>query len=196
MAASWMRRWAKAEGGVALIEFAIALPVLLLLLFGTMEAANYYLFRQKLESAATQILNVVNQNTNVNAASLNNLYNALPAMMTPYVLPSSRIIITQIQKAPGAACRPIAAWQYLTGGSVIAPTVGGLANTGAIQLNTGDSVMTIELFTSYVPYINTAFTRGILGNLTNIRVESYQHTRYGAFGLNPVTGASVAVPCV
>lgn len=179
--------------GVALIEFAIVLPVLLLLLIGGAETARYLLFREKLESSATQLLSIVNQSNNVNKASLDRLYGALPALMKPYSSDSLRVVVTSISNpASGQTnCRAVAAWQYPEGGSRIAPTVGGPVDTKTIDLLGGDNVMTVEVFASYKPLTDSSITRSILGQNPTLYAYTYQHTRYGEFNLDPVTQTAI-----
>jgi hypothetical protein len=184
--------------GIALIEFAIVLPVLMILFLGTIETARYFLFREKLETAATQMLDITTQNTNVNALSLDHLYSALPDMMTPYNMEQTRVIVTQIVRpvdpSPGQRCSTVALWQYLPGGSKIAPVVGGIADTGSIELSSGDNMMAIEVFTNYKPLLDSDFTRKVIGN-PEIYILSYGHTRYGSFNIDPSTGKTVKAVC-
>lgn len=195
----WMAFW-RNSSGIALLEFAIALPILLTLFYGTVEGARYYLYREKLDSAATQILDIVNQNTNVNAASLDRLFGAFPDLMSPYDIDANdtRIIVTQIVRpmdpGPGQECAPVATWQYRQGGSRVAPEVGGAVNLGEIQMTSADNAMSIEIFTRYKPLIDNSLTRGIIGADEEYTV-SYGHTRYGTFNFDPNNGRRVVTAC-
>ena len=184
--------------GAALIEFALALPLLSLLLFGVIEVSNYLLFREKLESTAVQMLDIINQNTNVDATSLNNLFEAGPDMMRPFTIRNQRIIVTQISVPidPTKTCKPVAAWQYQEGGSRIAPKVDGLADTGSVTMVPGDHLMAIELLASYTPILSLEWTRKYLGDQTNAYTVSYALTRYGAFNVDPNTGRAVTPRCI
>jgi Flp pilus assembly protein TadG len=184
--------------GVALIEFALILPLLLILSLGMIELSYFLLFREKFESSASQMLDIVNQNNNVSAASLDNLYDAFPVMMQPYEMEEDpRILITQIERPPlNPDCRPVAVWQYGTGNSAIAPNIGGIANTGDINLAPGDHLIVMEVFATYTPLINNAFTRTLFANNNMAYTSHYQRTRYGAFKINPNNDQVVTAPCV
>src|SRR5688572_7165620 len=95
---SLLRRLLKDQRAGVLIEFAFALPILLILFFGVYEISRFVLVRERLESSATQMLDILTQTTNVTANSLDNLYATLPVMMLPYTAVNPRIIVTQIVK--------------------------------------------------------------------------------------------------
>ena len=198
---SLRKLWRRREGS-ALIEFAIAAPVLIFIFLGIVEVSRFLLFRDKLQSAATQMLDIINQNNNmqnVTKASLDNLYAVLPDMMKPYTSGVPKIIVTQIIKptppAPNDICSPRAAWQYEKGNSKLAPKVGEVAKTGDITMVSGDSVMAIEIFVNYAPFFDTKFSRSFLGGFQEMYTVTYAHGRYGSFNIDPETGALVNVPC-
>lgn len=193
------RRIGRECGGVAAVEFAMVLPLLMLMLFGIIEVSHYLLFREKLESAATQMLDIVNQGNNVDALSLDNLFSTLPDMMDPYMPGHPHVVITQIirpvPQVVGQVCKPIAVWQYTLGSSKIAPTMGQPAETGEIVMPAGDNVMAIEVFVDYVPFFNNAFSRSLLGGAQRMYTVSYEHGRYGSFNIDPNNGRAVSTPC-
>jgi Flp pilus assembly protein TadG len=198
-AASPVTSYLKDVRGIALMEFALILPLFLILSLGVIELAHFLQFREKLESSANQMLDIVNQNTNVTGESLDNLYRAFPLMMRPYDMDDPpRILVTQIERPPfDPECKPVVSWQYpLVGGSNIAPNIGGFANTGDITMAPGDHLIAIEVFAPYVPLINNGFTRNLFSGNRSTYIVHYQHTRYGAFRISPNTGQVVTAPCV
>jgi Flp pilus assembly protein TadG len=191
---NFRRFWRDTEAA-ALIEFAVCLPVLFLMFVGMVEFANYAQFKEKLDSGAVQIIDVINQGTNVSAAELQNIYRALPDMMEPYDAVDARIIVTMIA-SPAANCRPVSVWQYYQGGSLVAPAVGQQAEVGQIDLQGGDHVMSIEVFSLYRPLIDGSLTREIFNRTNNtVYTVAYARTRYGAFNVDPNTGRVVQATC-
>jgi hypothetical protein len=192
-------KFKKSRAGAAMIEFALVLPVLVLLFLGMVETAHFLLFREKMESAASQLLDIMNQNQNLDVNSLNNLYAVVPEMMKPYPADQARTVVTQIVRpispVPNRECSPTALWQYPQGGSKIAPNVGGGVVLGEINMAAGDNVSTIEITMNYKPYIDNKFTRTFLGGAQNMYTATYAHARYGSFNLDPVTRAFLTAPC-
>ncbi len=184
--------------GIALMEFALILPLFLILSLGVIELARFLQFREKLESSASQMLDIVNQNTNVTSESLDNLYGAFPVMMRPYNMEDPpRILVTQIERPPfDPECKPVVSWQYPVGDSNIAPTIPGVADTGDITMAPGDHLIAIEVFAPYVPLVNNGFTRELFSGTRSTYIVHYQHTRYGAFRISPNSGQVVTPPCI
>ena len=190
--------WQRREGS-ALIEFAIAAPVLLLIFVGITEVSRYLLFRDKLQSAASQMLDIINQNSNVNQVSLDNLFTVLPDMMSPYISNDAQIIVTQIvkPKAVGArTCQPVALWQYPRAeNSKVATSSGTVAKTSYVDLTDGDNLMAIEIYVNYMPFFDNTLSRSLVSG-GKIYTISYEHTRYGTFNFDPNTGNVVNAPCL
>lgn len=190
----FMRRFLHEARAAVLIEFAFALPVLLILFFGVYEVSRYLLYRERLESSATQMLDLITRETNVTAESLESIFSTFSIMMEPYQATDARIIVTQIVK-PVADCQPVALWQYMPGGSKIAPAVGKAANLGEIQLLVGDNVMAIEVMATYQPIESNGFVGNLIGSYSQY-VSSFGHTRYGTFNIDPVSKNVVTAACV
>ena len=188
------------QQGTALMEFALALPILLTMFIGVVEISRFVLFQSKLESVALQALDVTNQNVNVNATSLNNLFAALPAMMEPYDLSGVSIVLTQAVRPahPTKNCKAAAAWQYPSSSgsrSVEGARTFPVVDTKKIQLTPNDSVLALEITTIYRPLVDSNFMRDLIGDF-RIYHLGYARARYGAFMLHPVTGRKITVPCI
>lgn len=184
-------------GGAAIVEFALALPVLLTLFYAAVELTRYVLFREKLESAAVQVIDIINQESNVKASQLDNLFSALPVMMQPLrdVNPQPRVTVVERARDPGGReCQLRVLWGYGPGTSRINPERDN--RLPEIAVGAGDTVTVIEVIGTYRPILDDAFQRKLLGNLTGESyVRSYARPRYGAFRCNPETGACKAVIC-
>lgn len=87
------------EYGVAAIEFALVLPILLLLLIGSVELTRFVLVNQKVEKVASQIADYVSQvedpTNNLTAAGLRNSFDTL---MSPFGTENSGFAITIVTR--------------------------------------------------------------------------------------------------
>lgn len=202
---AFLHRFFQHAQGSVLVEFAIVAPILVLMLVGTIEISRYMLFREKLESTASQMLDIITQSTNVNAASLENLFSATPVMMEPYLPEQVHHIVTQIVR-PAGDCLPVATWQFRNTGSRIAQAGSTNIKLGEIQLSPGDNVMAIEIFSFYEPliiesdWVKEWFSKSATGSGGasgfTVYVFAYGHTRYGSFNLDPVSGRSITPACI
>jgi len=110
------RDLAKDCGGLAAVEFAFILPLMLVLFFGTVEFSQGVAVDRKVTIMARTLADLTSQNTSVTTTQLNNFFAASTAVMTPYpsgpvqaslselyVDPSS--LVARVQWSVGAAPR-------------------------------------------------------------------------------------------
>jgi hypothetical protein len=91
------------ERGVAMIEFALVLPLLLLLLVGSVEITRYVLATQKVDKVANQLADFITQSEQpqtIDAATLAATYEQL---MSPYGTDGSGFVLSVIQHDPSPA---------------------------------------------------------------------------------------------
>lgn len=180
--------------GSALIEFAVSLPVLLIMMVGIIEVTRYILFREKLESAAVQMIDIVNQGVVTDRNSLNAIYSTADALLSPFTNSSPQVTISMVDH-PQATGRSCVGWQYGAAPSRIG-SKGATANLAGFNLPENDQVMVIEMQARYVPILDTGWTREWFNSSSGgIYVKSYAHTRLTAFRVDPVTGQFINNAC-
>ncbi|MBR1224661.1 pilus assembly protein [Bradyrhizobium sp. AUGA SZCCT0176] len=88
-----MRRSARAlpsdTRGIAAVEFAMVVPVMLVLFFGTVEYSTAVAVDRKVTLMARTLSDLTSQNVSVTTGQLSNIFNASTGIMTPY--PSSEV---------------------------------------------------------------------------------------------------------
>ena len=90
------RKIAKAQGGMAAAEFALILPVMLVLVFGSIEVTNALICKTDVSTMAGTASDLVAQETQVGQTDINNVFSALSAMLYPYSTTSAVIVITSV----------------------------------------------------------------------------------------------------
>ena len=154
--------------GVAAIEFAIALPFIMLLTLGGFEMTRQIIINQKLEKSCFTISDIVTQSQTVTKAQLAQTMMAAEEIMMPYDFPNDGlVIVTSVTKAVGAT--PKVSWQYTGGGKLSATTkigaVGAVATLpNGLVLNDKDNIIISEIFYHYTPFFQgfSVFTSPIL----------------------------------
>lgn len=174
-----MLRLRRSEAGVALLEFALILPVLLLLLVGSIELARFFLANQKLDNATSTIADLITR-TNSDAMPCGSgngelgWYRTvvLPGIMAPYTFASSgHMVVSSIEAHYSDPSHPDDAvpmeqkvvWQWKDGGAskfgAENAVVSGewpaafRASPDANGLRDGDRVIAVETFYQYDPLI-------------------------------------------
>lgn len=74
--------------GIAATEFAVIVPIMLVLLFSTVEFCSGLAVDRKVSLVARTIANLTSQGANVSDSDLANFYGAANLIMVPYVQPS------------------------------------------------------------------------------------------------------------
>ena len=152
------RRILADERGLAFIEFALVLPVLLLLFMGGYELSRLVIVSQRLEKVAYTVNDVVTQQTSVTNAQLGNIMTAAAEIMQPYPFASNGGIVLSSVYQSGATTSPTVLWQYQGGGTLPSTSrigqPGGLATLPAgFTLNATDNVIIAEVFYNYTPLL-------------------------------------------
>lgn len=179
----------KDDRGVAMIEFAFLVPILALMFYGIVEVSRYIQVHQKLDNAASTLLDLLNQNLNLTLDSINTLVDTVPAMIAPYDASDIGVIITSIQ-VPQGSTTPTTLWQVTSGniraGSRISSGKGDEPDLPQLPLVERDQVLTVEIFLQYRPLVNNDIVRTILG-LTpeGLYKVSIARPRYGSFQFEP-----------
>jgi Flp pilus assembly protein TadG len=87
--------------GLAAVEFAMIVPLMLVLFFGTNEFSSGIAVKRKVTLMARTLSDLTSQNLTVTDAQLTNFFNASNAIMTPYDPVPVKATITELYVEPG-----------------------------------------------------------------------------------------------
>lgn len=158
----------KSAEGSALVEFAICLPIILLLFYGGVEVARYLLIVKKLQDAANQLPGIITSTDPVKTTLTKNDMDAIATgaflrMISPYANGKNAfVILSDIYADPDAHSpgAPMVKWRYCGGemnlrprfrnsmvitsrfGNVGAPA--DLSSLSAIDSHTSSAPFTLE----------------------------------------------------
>ena len=180
----------RCEKGVAFLEFALALPLMLLIVLGVISVIDYLRVTHKLERTVAATADVVTQLIPSQYGELTNILEAASVlMMQPYpviAFPASpEFIVTDVQTAQRPNAPPEIVWQ--AGGGAYTSTVGppGYAGSGEnctlatlVQVASNPNFMApnseivvVEAYFQYQPLF-TQFM-GLDGNVTLYRAAFF-----------------------
>lgn len=185
---SKVRQLLRNQDAVIAVEFALIMPLLLLLSFGTIEIVRYTDFNQKMDAGTSQLVNLINQNLNLSLNDLDIIMDATSEIIKPFD-GALTITITAIQQndpIPGSPADVM--WQVGRDGakqpSRIAPDgEGSKVYIPGLKLVERDQVITVELFNQYIPLLEY-FVPG--KSISDITYKVFiGRPRYGAFQFKP-----------
>jgi Flp pilus assembly protein TadG len=168
------------RSGVVAIEFALILPIMLIIFFGSYEAANLVLAYMKLEDAAETAADLVAQATVATtwqSADFTGFTNAVEQVLSP--LPTSgtqlKIAYASVTYSTGS---PVIDWHYEFN-SATALTIANisasqnLANLGNETNGSTDSVIVVQLTYAY-----TSSSSHVLGSSYTLSEIAFNRPRY------------------
>lgn len=145
-----VRRLIRDNRGVAAVEFALLLPVLLLLLSGIIELSNFLMAERRLLEAGNSVADLVGQSTDLSTSDLNDIYSAAAQVMAPFPTTTLKIGVASVRYNDTTGV-PYLSWSssYNTG-SVSNPTTKA---TGLGQA--GESIIIVTASYTYTPILKT-----------------------------------------
>ena len=134
--------------GIAATEFAIVVPVMLLLFFGTDEFASGIAVNRKVTLMARTLSDLTSQNIAVTDTQLTNFFNASSSIMTPYSATPVRSTITELYVDPATKAARV---QWSKGS---APRTAGTTVPIPTALQVGDTYLIYsEVNYAFVPTV-------------------------------------------
>jgi Flp pilus assembly protein TadG len=156
-----LRAFHREAHGLAAVEFALVLPVMIALLFGMAELSRAIFCRTAISQIASTVADLIAQENSVDAADFTNVYNAANVILYPYYpdvstqKPAIRItsVIYDPNKADGTS--GTVDWTCNQPGSLaLSPATlskGDSVSFGKPLLSSGGSVLMVEVAYNYNP---------------------------------------------
>jgi Flp pilus assembly protein TadG len=162
-----LRRFIAGEQGVTAIEFALVLPIVVLLLLGCFEVPRFVLVYQKIARTSSGVSDLVAQaDEPLTKNQMNDIFSAGKLMMQPYVVVAvGRIYVSSINNPSGNGVT--ITWQRNNGGAVTTASKLGTAGTNptakmpaGLVPASNEEVLASEVFFNYRPIFSTLIYQG------------------------------------
>lgn len=144
-------------GNVA-VEFALTLPVLMLLMLGSAEMARFVILHQKVDRVAVTMSDLVARAETIKQSELDDIFEAADLVAQPFDLPNSGIVIVSaITNDDGSGAR--VAWQRSGGGSAshtsqIGSQGGAATLSDDFEVREGETAIIAEVFYDFEPFLS------------------------------------------
>lgn len=169
------------ERGLALIEFALLLPLLLVFIVGAVELTRYVIINQKVTNASHSLADYVSQVPNPKNLTVSNLNSTLDALLGSYAAKDVKLIVTGIERTADDE-NPMVTWQKTegtAGGASKIGVVGGTADAAGIETSSGDFLIGLELYYTHRNILsNIGFISSAIDGLNGKQIYSKSILRY------------------
>lgn len=154
-ASARMRRLLVDARGLAAVEFALILPVMITVYFGTIETTDALTASRRVTNVAQTAADLVAQATSVSASDMGDIFAASTAILTPFDTAAARITISSV--VANASNVTKVAWSEAYGGAT--PRAANSSITLPAGLTTpGTSVVMAEVTYFYTSPVGTLLT--------------------------------------
>jgi Flp pilus assembly protein TadG len=172
-----LRRLAGDERGLSAVEFALLLPMLILLTLGVFETARLIMLNQKLQNSAFIMADLLARDRTITENDIANIFEAIETLIQPFDFENAgTVILTSVgATAPDA---PFVNWQRVgAGGLAAASAVGATGEAAAIpatlSIRADETILVSEVFFTFEPFL------GFVLEPATIRKVSYYKPRLG-----------------
>lgn len=93
---SFRRKFLKNEDGIAAVEFALVMPILITLFLGAVEFSHAITVQRKVVALTSATADLVSQTKKMNPALIGDVFDASAAIISPYPPESLTVVITSV----------------------------------------------------------------------------------------------------
>lgn len=156
-AARFLRAALLDAGGMVAVEFALLIPVMLTMYFGTLETTNAMTAARRVTNVAQTAGDLTAQVTNVTTSDMNDIFAASTAILAPFPTNVVKITVSSVVASSSNASDTKVAWSDAYGGATARST------NSAVTLPTGlttpgSSVIMVEVTYNYTSPIASFIT--------------------------------------
>lgn len=139
------RRFRAARAGSAALEFAIIAPMMVFLLFGSVDLLDVLNANKRVQNAAASIADVVARDTEVSNSEVTGFWAALDVLMFPDSGANTRLRVTSVNIVNSSTARVV----WSEGHGMSARVVNSTVTLPAAMMTPGTSVIMAEAAYSY-----------------------------------------------
>jgi Flp pilus assembly protein TadG len=150
----WPRRFFADRRGTSAIEFAVLLPLMLVMYFGSIQITDAISADRQVTQVASTVAEITSQYTQVAPTDVSNILSAASAVLSPFSLANATVTLTSVTIDNSG--NATVAWSSCVNGTARSGNVTNLIPAGLLVPNT--SVIWGEATYNYKPAIGWVIT--------------------------------------
>ena len=153
-----VRRLLACRGGNVAVEFALAAPVLIMLMLASAELARFVILHQKMDRVATTISDLVSRAETISESQLADIFQASGEVAYPFnIADLGVVIVSSVTNPDGDGA--IVAWQRSGGGSYSGSSHLGAEGDSAtlpagFEVRQGETAIISEVYFDFAPFLS------------------------------------------
>ncbi|MEZ5994825.1 MAG: TadE/TadG family type IV pilus assembly protein [Hyphomonadaceae bacterium] len=163
-----LRRFAASKRGVAAVEFAIIAPMMIFLLFGSVDLFDVLNANKRAQNAAASVADVIARDTEVSDSELAGIWDALDILMFPNDASTMQIRVSSVSIENATTARVV----WSEGHGMSARTPNSTVALPAAMMAPGTSIIMTESVYPYTAPLGFLYTGTM--NLTH---DAYRRSR-------------------
>ena len=160
-----LRRFFIDPQGMVAVEFALIIPVMLTIYFGTVETTNALTAARRVTNVTQTAADLTAQVTTVATSDLNDIFAASTAILTPFPTTGLKVTISSITASASNASTTTVAWSKAYGGGTARSTNSSVTLPAGLT-TAGSSIIMVETTYTY----NSPVAEFITGPITMTEV--------------------------
>jgi Flp pilus assembly protein TadG len=151
-----IRRFRRDKSGLSAVEFALILPIMVVLYLGGFEVSEAVIINHKVTHATSVLGDLVAQTETITAAEMESILDAVSTVMAPYPVDDMTILVVQIQ----INNQGVAKVMRTKARNVTPPAINTVVTlpTGLVRNNT--CIIQAEVHYNYTPTFGEVLTGG------------------------------------
>ena len=152
-----LRRIGRCDKGIAMVEFAMCLPIFMIMLAGVIEMSRYIWIHHKIIRLTSEISDLVTQSPSMSVTEMDVLFSAADYIIKPFDLQTNGVIIVSSVSGTGED-PPKVNWRQCGAGNLSAAGVVGVEGADAnvpngLVVDPLDNIIIAEVYYDYEPLI-------------------------------------------
>lgn len=164
-----MRRLKRLVGdarGVAAVEFAMLLPLMMTLYLGVVEVSQGIAIARKVTLTTRTLADLASRVTTISAADMTDILNASSSVLAPYPVSNLKVVLTSV-KIDGSGNATVG-WSQ---------TLNGTVNSGSVTLDPALAVPNTSLIMSEAEYAYTPTIGYVVTGVLTLKDKMYMRPR-------------------
>jgi Flp pilus assembly protein TadG len=150
------------DGNVA-VEFALAMPVLILLMLCSAELGRFVLLYEKMDQVATTVSDLISQSETVSESEITDTFAAADQVAEPFDFSDLGVVIVSSVTNPDGT-GPVIAWQRSGGGAYgAASKLGAQGDTPVLPadfvVRQGETAIIAEVYYNFTPFLSSLIVK-------------------------------------